>query len=417
MRSLLTAFGVGAGLSLIAAAAFALIAPKIAEADDDGEGVHIINIGDGQSGSFRLKDDERDVAAKWTGDFTFAADGRSLTSLKGRLEIDAKEHGRTRKAIFENRTGAVIASAETDGDAIKEKAGADRAAADLLQLFARSSGVNADGRVKALMAAGGKDAVLAEIGQLVGSHAVGAYIEALTEQATLTDADVAGLAMRAKTLDSDYAKRIVLSALLTAPALSDASTVAVLDVAKTIEGDHELRLIIEELAEKPMSERNLSVAAALIKEIDGDHEVRLAVEALLEGESLADKDAARLFDVATKKIEGDYDLRLVIEAADERLSGAEAGAAAVRAIGSIEGGHDRRLAIESFASALDDGSRHWPALIDAAKGVEGDHDRRLTIEAIAGEAPQTGEIQVALRKVAETIGEDHDRRLALEAIE
>ena len=44
MRSHLTAFGVGAGLSLLAAGAFALIAPKIARGVDDGDGGHGLHL-------------------------------------------------------------------------------------------------------------------------------------------------------------------------------------------------------------------------------------------------------------------------------------------------------------------------------------------------------------------------------------
>lgn len=416
MRSHLSAFGVGAGLSLLAAGAFALIAPRFADVEHDGDGVHIINIGGDDSGSFHLKDKGLNVAAEWKGDFSFAADGRSLTALKGRLEIKSVENGKTRTAVFENADGGIVASATLGDDKVEAKAEADRAAADLLQLFARSSGVNAESRVKAMISSGGKDLVLEEIGHLVGSHSTGAYIEALAGAATLTDADVSSLAARVKGLDSDYAKRSALSALLASPSLGEAAITDILDAAKTIEGDHELRLIVEELAEKEMSERNFEVATALIAEIDGDHEVRLAVSTLLESDNVGDAEAARALGLAANSIDGDHELRLAVEAADERVRDAAVGAAALGAIGSIEGAHDRRLAVESFAGALDGASPHWLPLIDLVKGVDSDHDRRLTIEAIRSEAPETDEIRAALRRTAETISSDHERGLALEAI-
>ncbi len=417
MRSHLTAFGVGAALSLVAAGAFALIAPRIAAADDDGDGVRIINTGDGGSGSFHLKDDALNIAAEWKRDFSFAADGRSLTALDGKLEVVSKENGVERKAVFAVKSGAIAASFFRDDAAVPAGPDADREAGDLLQLFARSSGVNADSRVKALIAAGGKAAVMDEIGKLVGDHAAGAYIEALAGAAALTDDDVRVLAERVIGLDSDYAKRTALAALLDTRTLSEAATRSILDAAKTIEGDHELRLIVDDLAGKEMSARNFSVAATLIGEIEGDHEVRLAVGALLENEGLADADAARAIDAAAAAIEGDHELRLVIDAADDRLRGDDVGAAGLRAIDRIDGAHERRLAIESFAGALDENAVHWLALIEAAKAVDSDHERRLTLEAIGSEAPRTDEIRAALRKTAQTIESDHDRRLALEALE
>lgn len=417
MRSHLTAFGLGAGLSLIAAGAFALFAPKIASLDHDEDGVHVVNISKGGAGSFHLKDDARELNAEWKGDFEFAADGRSLTSLQKSLEVDLKRQGDRLRAVFTKEDGGVkIEYFENDDKVAGEKGAA--LAADLLQRFARSSGVNANGRVKALLAGGGKEAAIAEIEKLEGSHAVGAYVEALADEAKLTSDDVVALSARIKTLDSDYAKRSALSALLTAQDLDEAAVASVIDAAKTIDGDHELRLIVEALAAHKISSGNFSIAARLIDEIEGDHEVRLAVSALLESENLADADAARALDIAAKIIDGDHELRLVLESADERIKDDDVGAAGLRLIAAIESAHDRRLAIEEFAHALGDGpSPHWLSLIEAAGGADSDYERRLAIEAIESAAPQTDEIRAALKKAAETIASDHERRLALEALE
>ena len=416
MRSHLTAFGIGAGLSLLAAGALTLLAPKIiASHDGDGDGVHIINFGDGDRGSFRLKDGEQDLSAEWKGDFKLAADGRSLSALKGAFEVTSKRKGVVRKAMF-TRKGETI-SVSTFVDDREEAAGpqSEKAAGDLLQLFARSSGVGAEDRVKAMMAAGGKAAVIDEIGNLKGSHATGAYVEALAGAADLSPGDIKTLAARIAAIDSDYAKRTAIAALLATQQLDDASIAEILTVARSIEGDHELRLIIEELAEKPMNDANYAIATALIGDIDGDHERRLAIAALLESDGQSDANIARVLKLAAEAIDGDYELRLAIEAAGDRVVGPEAGAAALLAIARIEGGHERRLAIEDVAGEFGGASPHWLALIEATATVDGDFERRLAIEAVKDDAPETDEIRAALRKAAETIGSDHERRLALEA--
>lgn len=417
MRSHLTAFGVGAGLSLLAAGAFALIAPKIARGVDDGDGVHIVNIGNGENGSFHLKDEALNISADWKGDFEFAADGRSLSTLKGSLEVEEKREGISRKAIFSRKDGEISAKSYVGGELVAADAESDKIAGDLLQLFSRTSSVGSEGRVKALMAAGGKKAVIDEIGELVGSHAVGGYIEALAAASSLSREDISQLAARIQSVSSDYAKRSAISALLTTQNLDDASIADILGVAKTIEGDHELRLIVDEIAEKPLSDRNFGVAASLIENIEGDHEIRLAISALLETDGQNDADIARILDIAATSIDGDYELRLAIEAAGERVKGEKAGAAAVQAVAAIEGAHDRRLAIEAVAGALDGASPHWIALIETASGVDGDHERRLAIEAIKSVAPESDDIRAALQKAVTSISSDHERRLALEALE
>lgn len=417
MQSHLTAFGVGAGLSLLAAGAFALIAPEIIYKDRDGEGVHIVNIGNGENGSFHLKDGTLDLAAEWKGGFSFAADGRTLAALKGTLKIESKDKGVTRKAVFASKDGKVSAKVYADDKLQEDGAKAGQEAGDLLQLFARSSGVKSEDRVKAILAASGKRGVIDEIGQLVGSHAIGAYVEALAAASQLTSEDVNVITQRVGSIDSDYAKRKAVSALLGVQDLDDASTAEIIAVAKTIEGDHELRLIIEELAEKEMSLGKFSLATALIDEIEGDHEVRLAIAAVLESKKVDNAIAAEALDLAAKTIEGDYELRLAIEAAGGRVNDGEVGSAALNAVRSIDSPHDRRLAIESFASAVEGPSPHWVPLIEAAAMIDGDLDRRLAIEALRSQAPETDDIQVALKRAAESIESEHDRRLALEALE
>lgn len=416
MRSHYAAFGVGAGLSLLAAGVFALIAPRVIQAEQDADGVHVVNIHEGDSGSFQLKDDDRNISAEWKGEFAFAADGRALASLKRRLEITSKEGGVVRKAVFTSEDDAIAVKAYKDDQALDPGEAADREAADLLQLFARASGVGAKDRVAAMIAAGGKARVLEEISALVGEHAVGAYVEALAEATALSDDDVRAIASRAKALESDYAKRKALAALLVSQELSDAAVAEIVEAAKSIEGDHELRLIVEDLADGELSGNAFAAATALVEEIDGDHEVRLAASALLESAALGAGDAARLLEIAAAAIDGDHEMRLVVEAAESRLKEPAVASAALAAIAAIEGAHEKRLAMEGAAAAFDDAGP-WPALIGMAASVGGDHDRRLAIEALAAEAPKTDEIRAALRKAADSIGSDHDRQLALEAVE
>ncbi|MGD9800234.1 MAG: hypothetical protein AB7F91_01835 [Parvularculaceae bacterium] len=416
MRSHLTAFGVGAGLSLLAAGVVALVAPRFADAVSDADGVHIVNIGNGDSGSFHLKDDGLNVSADWKGEFAIAADGRSLSSLRGKLEIVSVEKDAKRKASFEREGDGVRVRAFVGDKETSPETAAETEAADLLQLFARSSGVNAETRVKAMLADGGKKRVIDEIGVLKSAHAVGAYVESLASATMLTTEEISILVERLKGLESDYSKRTAISALLRAQTLDDASVEKVLDVAKTIKGDHELRLVIEDITDDELGARNLTIATRLIEQIEGDHEIRLALSSLLENERLSDADAARLLDLASVAIDGDYELRLAVEAAGEKLSWAAAGASAIKAISAIEGGHDRRLAIEEMGDRLDATSPHWLALIDAVAAVDSDYERRLAIEELASNAPDRVEVQAALKKAAEAIESAHERRLALDSL-
>lgn len=415
MRSHLTAFGLGASLSLLVAGVFTLVAPKIIA--DDGEGVHVINIGGGEKGSFILKDDTANLKADWNGAFEFAADGRSLSKLKGELEVVSKEKSVTKRAVFTSEGDDIRSAYYRNDKRLADDEESKALAGDLLQMLARSTSLGAEGRTKALIASGGKEAAIAEIGALVGGHAVGAYIEALAEQAELTSADVKALAERAGAIESDYAKRSAVAALLRSNAIDDAATAEILKVAKSIEGDHELRLIIDDLADRQLGEKNFKIATALIGEIEDDHEVRLAISSILESSEVPDVVAAQALDLAASAIEGDYELRLAVEAAAERYGDEGVGAAALKAVKAIEGDHDKRLTLEAIASNLEGPSPLWLSLVTSAGEINADYEKRLALEEIGSNAPKTDEIRAALRKAAEAISSDHERRLALEELE
>lgn len=416
MKSHLTAFGLGAGLVLLAAGALAILGPRFIEIDGDDDGVSVVNFEDGDSGSFQLKDGEFALAAKWKGEFAFAGDARSLTSLDRALEVELKQGDEVRRAVFENRNGKVEAAAYRNDQLL---AGAESAAeaAALLQSFARASGVNAEQRLKAIIAGGGKSAAIEEIGALSGGHAAGAYIGALAELATLDDADITKLSARVAQLKSDYAKRRALAAILENQKLSESGLQAVLAAAKSIGSDHEVRLIVEALAHHEMSPASAAAAISLLADIESDHEIRLATEALIQGEALSAVDAAGAAGAALAAIKGDYEKRLVIEAASKRLSDGEMTAAVIAGANGIKSAYERRLAIGTIAEAIDASSPSWLDLIALAKGVDSDYERRLAIEALAGRAPKTREAKTALADAAASISSDHDRRLAREALD
>jgi len=416
MRSHLTAFGLGAGLVLIAGGVLAIVGPRFIEIDGaPKEGVSVVNFGDGDSGSFQLKDGKLAVAAKWKGDFAFAGDGRSLTSLDRSLQVEVKEGDEVRKATFEFKDGKIVISA-TRNDKALAPAEADAEAAALLQTFARTSSVNAEERLKAIIAGGGKAAAFEEIGVLTGGHASGAYIGALAKLATLDDDEIVRLAGMIAAFKSDYAKRQSLVALLENQTLSERGFEAIVSAARSIGSDHEVRLIVEALAGRALSAANAGAATELLSAIESDHEIRLAAEALIDSKAVPNAVAARAVSAALDAINSDYEKRLVIEATAGRLGDTEVAAAVIKGVGAIKGGHDRRLAIGTIADNLGPASPSWTALVLSARGVDGDHDRRLAVEALAAKAPNDEAVRAALADVAASIGSDHDRRLALDAL-
>ena len=412
---------VAGAIILSASYAFAVRDRSVNVSFESGDGSSIRHVVNGERGEFRLKDDARTLSARWRGDFDLAATGDGVAALEDMLEIELEEDGAVARAVLEKQSGD-SGDIETryflDGDEQPAGPATDAAASALVVAFLRASGVKAEARVEALLAAGGPDAVLAEIRDMDNDNAVQRYAVALSKQVEMSDAQVGALAETLQKVESDGEIQQALSAIIENQTVSAALAPLLLDAAKSIEDDHDMRKLLESLAQGPLNAEAADLAIDLYARIEGDYDLRRAAEALLENDALTDAQAARILAAAANRIEGDHDMRLVLSETAPRFSDTAAFTEAwLAGFDAIRSSNDRRLSIED-AAKHDHPAQAWAALIEGTRAIGSDHDRRLAMQAIAERIDARDEtLAAAYRAAAEGIGSDRDRRLALEALE
>ena len=384
---------------------------------DEGEGRSIRHIVNGERSEFMLRDDGRKIKAEWRGDFELNATGDGVDKLDKKLEIEIETDGLDERLVYVRDGRDVEKSYYIDGEEQTQSDETDAAMADAFIRFLRASGVKADDRVEILLAQGGAGAVLTELDQIDGDHAVRRYVAALAEEADLTTDEIETLAEKLQNIDSDHDLRRALSAVLEHQTIPAELTPALLHAAQSVESDHDMRLLVEDFAERELNSDAVNIALGLFENIESDHDSRKAAEALFENDSLSGSQAARLLASAAGQIESDHDMRLILTETASRLSeDKEFADAWLAAFDSVQSDHDSRLALTEAAEEGEHANAFWIALIEKTTAIGSDHDQRLALQAIADEMGQDPSLRDAYRAAAMEIGSDHDRRLALEEI-
>ena len=422
-RSHLTAMGVGFAIAAVVAGAL-----FVAFAVTDGDGDQIITQftddregGDGV-GEFVREENDRTVKARWRGEFSLSADGRSVERLDGELKISEKDKGENREVVFEGDGATTrLVSAKAGKTDVSPGDDRDALAGDLVLLFARLSGADAEKRVASLLSVGGVESVLAEIDELQSSYAMRRYMKALLQQAPLSDDDVINLSTRIASLESDYDQRTAIVEIFKKMAAPPDAAIQLLQTTSKMESDYEKRQVLDELSDAYNNSALPTEVAqnviAVVRGFDSDYEARLSAEALLKSNALKPVDAADLLAMTVEGLESDYETRLLIELASARLDEAPMADVIIEALSEIKGDYELRLVTENVADRLPKESPFWSALLANVGNVSSDRERRLALESVAARMPRAPETVAQYRALASEIDADAERRRALAAIE
>jgi hypothetical protein len=418
MKSLRVLAGLTVGAFVLAASYAAAVRDNSFTWSSDSESGRMVrHTVNGDRGEFVLRDDERLIKAEWRGDFELNDEGNGIASLDRRLEIELEQDGVEERLRFDREGRGFEKTYWKNGEEQPEGAETDAAASALFLKFLRASGLMAEERVKALINAGGVEAVLNEFDYLEGDHAVRRYAVALTEEATLSREEIATLVVELERVESDHDMRLALSALLEHQTIPADLFPALLQAAENVESDHDTRLLVEAFAENDLTGDAMDLALGLIAHIESDHDVRKAAEALLESASLTNPQAAQLLAAAANQIESDHDMRLILsETAEKILDDPAIAEAWFKGFDILESDHDRRLSISEAADLSGAEPEIWLALIDKTRAIDSDHDKRLALETISQHVMGDESLMEAYRSAAKGIDSERDRELALEAI-
>ncbi|GAA0723088.1 M56 family metallopeptidase [Dokdonella soli] len=355
-----------------------------------------------------INDGGRGYSAKIRGEVAFNEDEDGIAKLSddGSASFSETRGGTTRRVDYANRSGKLEERYFVDDREQAIDAAARTWIAGLIPVVIRETALNADVRVKRLLAKGGAGAVLDEIDRIESGYARSVYVQQLAASAKLTPAEVTRTIGLIGGIDSDYERRNALAALATAAPFDAMQQKMVIAQAGEISSDYEraelLVGILPKLASTPdVHEAWLRAASG----IGSDYEHRRVLTALLDAGSVDDAALAHIIEGA-KSIGSDYERRELLVSAVRRAGDADRIAPAyATATADIGSDYERREALLALMRAPGFGAVSARAVLDAAKSIGSDYECREVLIALARVMPADADLIARYRDVARRLSE------------
>ncbi len=207
----------------------------------------------------------------------------------------------------------------------------------------RQGGIDAEKRVKTILAQHGVAGVLAEIAQITGDYAKRIYFVQLIKQGNL-DATALRDVLRqsARDISSDYEQAQLLTAI--APMLTgkDVAIQPFFDAVATIKSDYERSRVLKTLMNQGTpSSALLVLVASSTKSISSDYERRGVLTALVKTRNQSEEVLRLLLDSATE-MSSDYEkATLLVEVSNVYTGDARLKSAFLKAVETIKSDYER----------------------------------------------------------------------------
>jgi beta-lactamase regulating signal transducer with metallopeptidase domain len=377
-------------IAVAAIAALALILPGIAitvAGETDGDDTSIsIHSGtsvfgyDTLNASYSGGDRKLKLRIEGKVEFNDAETEIASISEDGELSIVEQRDGVKRELRVTAAASGLARLYRVDGDEVPYDAAAAQWFSAILPDIFRTTGLDAEKRLKRILARGGVDAALAEIALIKSDYVRSSYIGDLFSNAELDATQLDRVVVLIDAITSEYELRRALTPALAAGRLSDASQARVLGLAARMESDYERAELL----------------------IDASKQI------VLDGQRLP------AWQKATEGIESDYEKRRVLEAllAQKQRSPAHAQLAIAMA-GSIASDYEKRMLLEA-AAGMDAIDRS--AYVRVASGIGSDYERREALMRLLAKGAISKEIALDIIAAAADIGSDYEAKELLLAI-
>jgi hypothetical protein len=393
-------------LTVAAIVALTLVLPGIAitvagEPDDDTSisiQSHTSLFGDDRiSASFSGGGRKLKLKIEGKVEFNEAETAITRISEDGELSIVDERDGVTRALRVTSAPNGLARLYRVDGDEAAYDAAAEQWFSAILPDIFRTTGLDADLRLKRILKRGGVDAVLAEIALIKSDYVRSSYVGCLFAHATLDAAQLDRVVVLIEAIESDYELRRALTPALAQGRLSDSAQARVLGLAAAMESDYErAELLIAASEQIGLDGQRLPAWQAATDGIDSDYEKRRVLEALLE-QKQQHPEHARLAVAMAATIDSDYEKRMLLEAAAE-LEAVDHGAY-VRVARDIDSDYERR---EALMRLLAQGSISKEVALDviaAAGEIGSDYEAKELLLAIAKVMPSDAQVIESYRAV------------------
>lgn len=381
------------------------------------------------------------------GDVDFTADNRGVARLgpEASLRIRERLAGERRRLDVERGADGKPEYTWFVGSLPKEYDDEARAwLAEVLPRIYRSTGLDADGRVRQLLAAGGLDAAMAEMKEISSDNVRGAYLRGLIAQTTdegelvrivdyarrelssdherartlavldpsrLTSAEVRDVWVLAlRSIDSDWQLRRALSSVVESGDVGVDVLEAVLEAARTVSSDHDQGELLKTLARAVPDDLELPPSFfQALESIGSDHVQKQTLSVALERPGLTEEEAGRLLATA-REISGDYEL------AELLASFARAAPRAWKLPDSffqvfrrIDGASAKRRVLEAVIDHRDLEPELAADLVEGARTLTSDSELAAFLVRFLEVYPSDAELPVDVDRLIKSVDSDYER--------
>jgi beta-lactamase regulating signal transducer with metallopeptidase domain len=382
------------------------------------------------------------------GDVRFDADFTRIVGLdsNGSLTLTTREGNTERRLIMRPAATGVGYEYSVNGDR-REFDAEGRRWLDTHMLFMfRRMGLMAQERAAAILARGGADALLAEVGMLGGDYVRATYLEVLVARGQLSeDALRRVLTLAGNTIDSDHYRTQILTAVAGRYQFTDGIRTAYIDAASAMDSDHYRHAAFSALLRKgQLSPQQVSAVlresrrigsdhyrATLLSEMqstyrsnpdvrpafldaaaamDSDHYKTMVLGGLLGLGGMTPTDLARVVDAAAT-IDSDHYRAQVMSsvAANNGLSEPALQRAFVRAAAGIDSDHYLVSVLSPVVQRPNIDAATLGIALEAAGSIEGDHYLTQLLLQIASRQQLTGANREQFIKLMDTLQSQHYR--------
>lgn len=280
----------------------------------------------------------------------------------------------------------------------------------------RLTAIDADARIKRLLAQGGVPRVLGEIRLMRADYARATYIVKLSGATAFADADMAALVATTAKIDSDFEKRRAMGALLSQARIAPANQAALLAAAGRIDSDFERSEWLSSAAAKlPIDAGNAAPWQAALVGVDSDFERRRALQAMIEqGQPRAA--AVSLALQSAKGMGSDFELRSLLETAaesDAMVTDADYFAA----VDAIDSDFEHREALLALVKAGAPDAARSRRVLDSLRGIGSDFEQGEVLKALAKVMPNDPALIEAYRAATRAMASQHERGEAEQALD
>ena len=325
--------------------------------------------------------DHEHVDFRLQGEVTFADALTDVKTLSDDGELTIRQwHGLIPHTIeFRSAGGTVTRTYYIAGTKHDWNADATAELRDLLPRLVRNSGLGADARVKAILAAKGVPGVLAEIDLITTDYGRRVYDVALIDQAHLDASGVLPVLTDAgRRIASDYERGQVLQHIAVRVKLDDRAATAYVQAMAGMHSDYERRRALTALflAGGPVGGTQTLEA---LDAIGSAYERREALTTLIAHGRLND-DMKRGILASARTLRSDY---------------------------------ERDQTLKAYVQAFGVESPVRTAFFSAVSAFTSDYERRMVLTAVASKKPLPGDVQEASFDATTAMRSDYDRAESL----